>query len=64
MSIRKAENGLKALDDLKGQKAYTLQSLLTQYIETGNKQMWSAAKIWAKAVDYDKYLGYLPHCVM
>jgi len=66
MSIRKAENGIQALDenDLKGQSAQTLRTLLTQYIETGNKQMWKAAKIWAKAVDYDKYLGYLPHYVM
>ena len=65
MSTRKAENGIDAIrtNDITGNRADTLLSLLTQYVQTENKQMWHAARIWAKATGMGKYLGYLPYSV-
>tara|TARA_Y100001963_G_C6509876_1_gene321643 strand:- start:37 stop:567 length:531 start_codon:yes stop_codon:yes gene_type:complete len=65
MSIIKAQNGLKAIEEneLTSDYASTLKHMLENYVRTGNKGMWKGAKMWAKATGYDKYLGYLPYSV-
>tara|TARA_R100000008_G_scaffold84626_1_gene72526 strand:+ start:845 stop:1375 length:531 start_codon:yes stop_codon:yes gene_type:complete len=65
MSIRKAINGLKAIEEneLTSDYANTLKNLLENYVRTENKQMWKAAREWAKAVGFEFYLGTLPYSV-
>ena len=65
MSRMKAQNGLIAIGNNgnNNRMEKMLGDLLIQYIESGDKKYWKAARAVASALNLEYYLGAIPHDV-